>query len=896
MIVCTTRPPSYALPMRRHANPPVLAIALLFVVSATGAITQEVVAQQPELQASVMLEALAPDVSFESTSVALRFPGTASDALFSLQRGHVVDPDIQIDLRGPRAKQTDPIALRDRVALWSGESIDGDWYAFIARSAAGAIGWIEATPHSSAADARRFVLVGANPDAIGLAEGPWHFEREGPAAASPVEQFCEVLERDGAQGGIAGFGSALRRDFELALDCDNEFAAIFPSNDALLDYLAALYGAIDAIYERDAGFGLRLGFIRIWDQEVDPFNDADPLYQFRDYWVANHAETPRDLAQLVTGRRQLPYGGVAWLSVACNIDNGYSVVGYMNGRFASATSANPGNWDIIVAAHELGHNFGTHHTHAYELDSCNAGQIRRGTIMSYCHVVSGASANVDNRFHVVCADKMRQFVMPNACGVLDCNDNGIDDFEEIAAGTAPDTNGDGTIDTCQDCDGDGVLDPAEIGLGAPDVDLNGIPDGCQSDCDANGIPDRAECILDPTIDLDGSGRPDACDPDCDSNGETDRRQTILTPADDLDRDGRVDSCQDCDGDGTPDGAELGNALGLWTVDGSAYAIELDARSGVRHRLVATGLSQATAIFGLANGDIVVGGLNLLSTPAVRRLSLPSGNHAAFTPAGVAIPGQPVRIREVQGDLAIVTARGVVLVDPATGAHIRTSDLDPSAGPLRSIGKHPMLDDLSLHVLHDAAVSLLLPDGTFSAQFTLPAGLQDATDFAFLENGDLIIASREADAIHRFTLDGTLVGQWDVGPTPGASIALTDPAALICAPLYDDVLLTASTGSNATVAGYRLSDGYMERTHRIYAIDAGAAIDFTATAPSPADSNRNLIPDECESATPGDLNGDGLVNGLDLALILGAWGLPAGDITGDGATDGADLAVILGNWS
>jgi hypothetical protein len=48
--------------------------------------------------------------------------------------------------------------------------------------------------------------------------------------------------------------------------------------------------------------------------------------------------------------------------------------------------------------------------------------------------------------------------------------------------------------------------------------------------------------------------------------------------------------------------------------------------------------------------------------------------------------------------------------------------------------------------------------------------------------------------------------------------------------------------------------------------------------------------------PGDLNGDGVVNGTDLASLLGAWGTPAGDCNGDGNTDGADLSVLLGNWS
>jgi hypothetical protein len=54
-----------------------------------------------------------------------------------------------------------------------------------------------------------------------------------------------------------------------------------------------------------------------------------------------------------------------------------------------------------------------------------------------------------------------------------------------------------------------------------------------------------------------------------------------------------------------------------------------------------------------------------------------------------------------------------------------------------------------------------------------------------------------------------------------------------------------------------------------------------------------------STTPGDLNGDGVVDGADLGLLLGAWGpCPSGclaDLNGDGTVDGADLGLLLGNW-
>ncbi|MEE2680897.1 MAG: GC-type dockerin domain-anchored protein, partial [Planctomycetota bacterium] len=52
-----------------------------------------------------------------------------------------------------------------------------------------------------------------------------------------------------------------------------------------------------------------------------------------------------------------------------------------------------------------------------------------------------------------------------------------------------------------------------------------------------------------------------------------------------------------------------------------------------------------------------------------------------------------------------------------------------------------------------------------------------------------------------------------------------------------------------------------------------------------------------SDCPPDLNGDGAVDGVDLAIVLGAWGSSdaTADLTGDALVDGADLAVILGAW-
>jgi hypothetical protein len=71
-----------------------------------------------------------------------------------------------------------------------------------------------------------------------------------------------------------------------------------------------------------------------------------------------------------------------------------------------------------------------------------------------------------------------------------------------------------------------------------------------------------------------------------------------------------------------------------------------------------------------------------------------------------------------------------------------------------------------------------------------------------------------------------------------------------------------------------------------------------------DADGNWVPDCCEAGTPcdpcpGDVNFDGQVNGADISVLLGFWGLNgkpvAADINTDGSVDGADLAQLLGSW-
>ena len=68
---------------------------------------------------------------------------------------------------------------------------------------------------------------------------------------------------------------------------------------------------------------------------------------------------------------------------------------------------------------------------------------------------------------------------------------------------------------------------------------------------------------------------------------------------------------------------------------------------------------------------------------------------------------------------------------------------------------------------------------------------------------------------------------------------------------------------------------------------------TATSTATSLAMGALVPGT--PAVPGDLNGDGHVDGADLASLLSAWGGTGGDVNHDGTTDGADLAILLSNW-
>lgn len=216
----------------------------------------------------------------------------------------------------------------------------------------------------------------------------------------------------------------------IAIETDYEFFAKFGNETAALQYIGDLIAFVSIVYEREINTNLIISYTKLWPNGAgsDPWsatNTSSALDNLTAYWKANNTAVNRTTTHMLSGKDM--GGGLAYGGVLCDNDWGFGVSADISGQFN--INAPEIIWDVIVVAHELGHNFNSLHTHGYcniggvadPVDLCYPGEddcqglgkqglpgvnsltggtagTGTGTLMSYCHLLDGWNANLSYTF------------------------------------------------------------------------------------------------------------------------------------------------------------------------------------------------------------------------------------------------------------------------------------------------------------------------------------------------------------------------------------------------------------------------------------------------------------------------------------------------------------------
>ncbi len=204
----------------------------------------------------------------------------------------------------------------------------------------------------------------------------------------------------------------------MAIDTDWQFTGnLFGGNtEASGEYAATLIGAVSTIFETDIGISTNICYLRLWENSGDPWSgggSSAQLTEFTTHWNVYMNHIDRHVAHMLSG--QGLGGGIAYVRAVCT-SSAYAVSGNINGSFPIPIEDHNGNnWDLMVVAHETGHNCGTWHTHDYDppIDGCGLGDCSNawgGTIMSYCHTCSGGLSNMVMSFHPLVLETISNYL------------------------------------------------------------------------------------------------------------------------------------------------------------------------------------------------------------------------------------------------------------------------------------------------------------------------------------------------------------------------------------------------------------------------------------------------------------------------------------------------------
>jgi hypothetical protein len=381
-------------------------------------------------------------------------PATSETLAFDVERFEAFTADADIVVHGDGGRETH---LGRPLTVFLKGSVSGEpgSHVLLSIEADGATHGI-ITRHSDVDDDYYLIDTTSEPRAKGAAPARLHAERVDRALlksrqqpwqcdAGSLPQTQATHEPRTLAGGSADLDSILQETAALpvksvshtgrvAIESDFEFYSLFNNVGNATTYIGNLIGYASTVaYEPELGTNLQVSSVSLWTTSSDPWTQTSStlcgLFEFGKYWNQNKTGVSRTIAHFLSGKSL--GGGVAWLNALCHGPFFTGGASSCPGLGAESTAwggdygftANIGGsfnissptvvWDIYSVSHEIGHNFGSPHSHCYNglegnaspIDQCYGseqncyagatslpGPGRSGTIMSYCHLIGGYGA------------------------------------------------------------------------------------------------------------------------------------------------------------------------------------------------------------------------------------------------------------------------------------------------------------------------------------------------------------------------------------------------------------------------------------------------------------------------------------------------------------------------